>query len=220
MQSPFYLISGCSSGDTYVVDFSGVDAPNTGSIYYLTFTAETPSGCYTVVSTDAGPEVDTVNSISTPYTDCDSCLAEPTPTPTPTLTQTPTNTETPTGTPPSSPEPTPSTTPASSPTQTPTVTLTPTQTSTNTPTPSLTSSVTPTPSITPTLTPTPSPTRWPFSGISVNSQYEYTSDCCDSVSGSTGIGTPYPHPIDTNAFGVPYAQLNAVVIGGVNGLNN
>lgn len=60
----------------------------------------------------------------------------------------------------------------------------------------------------------------PITGISVNNQYEYTNDCCDSVSGNTGPGKPYPHPIDTNAYGVGYVQLNAVVIGGVNGLNN
>lgn len=214
MQSPFYLISGCNTSNTYIVDFTGVDAPSTGSVYYLTFTGTTPEGCYTVVSTDLGPEVDKVFSISTPYTDCDSCLAEPTPTPTPTLTQTPT------GTPSETPTSTPTGTPAVTPTQTSTNTPTPSQTSTVTPTPSLTSSVTPTPTLTSTNTPTPSPTRWPLTGISVNNQYEYTSDCCDSVSGSTGPNTPYPHPIDTNAIGVPYLQLNAVVIGGVNGLNN
>jgi len=58
-------------------------------------------------------------------------------------------------------------------------------------------------------------------GYSVNQQYEYTNECCDPISGSTGPGSPVPHPVYTNTTGdVTYTQLNAVELGGFNGLNN
>jgi hypothetical protein len=42
-----------------------------------------------------------------------------------------------------------------------------------------------------------------------------------SFSGGTlPDGTVVPHPIFTDAYGVPYAQLNAITLGGFNGLNN
>jgi hypothetical protein len=44
-----------------------------------------------------------------------------------------------------------------------------------------------------------------------------------NVSGGTYLnpsGTTAPHPIFTDAYGVPYAQLNAITLGGFNGLNN
>jgi hypothetical protein len=42
----------------------------------------------------------------------------------------------------------------------------------------------------------------------------------DFSGGTAPAGAIAPHPIDTDANGVPYAQLNAITIGGVNGLNN
>jgi len=42
-----------------------------------------------------------------------------------------------------------------------------------------------------------------------------------SFSGGTApSGATAPHPIFTDANGVPYAQLNAITLGGFNGLNN
>jgi len=126
----------------------------------------------------------------------------PTPTPTPTVTPsiTPTNTATPTQTGTAAVTPTPSTTP--------------TKTSAVTPTPTKTSSVTPTP------TPTSSPI-YPIGGIGVDVQYEYTIGMLGSFSGGTApAGSVAPHPIYTDGDGVPYAQLNAITLGGFNGLNN
>ena len=57
--------------------------------------------------------------------------------------------------------------------------------------------------------------------INVNVQYDYTSEILGSFSGGTlPPGTTVPHPIYTDANGVPYAQLNAITLGGFNGLNN
>jgi hypothetical protein len=159
-----------------------------------------------------------------------------TPTPTPTITQTntPTVTTTPTGTSSVTPTPTPTGTAAVTPTPsgTPAVTPTPTQTQTGTasvtPTPTGTAAVTPTPTDTPASTPTPTPTSspiYPLTGISVNSQYAYTIGILGNFSGgSITEGGPAngiaPHPIYTDGDGVPYAQLNAITLGGFNGLNN
>ena len=137
--------------------------------------------------------------------------------PLPTVTPTTTSTVTPTVT------PTPSITPTKTPTPTVTSTVTPTKTATPTVTPTKTATptVTPTNTVTPTKTPTPTPTQWPFSGIGVNVQYEYTIGMLGNVSGGTApAGAIAPHPIYTDAYGVPYAQLNAITLGGVNGLNN
>jgi hypothetical protein len=160
----------------------------------------------------------TVTSTITP-----TITTTPTKTPTPTVTTTPTTTKTPTVTPTSTITPTVTATS----TITPTVTATPTKTPTTTPTPTITPTKTVTPTITPTITttptktPTPTPTQWPFSGIGVNVQYEYTIGMLGNVSGGTApAGAIAPHPIDTDADGTPYAQLNAITIGGVNGLNN
>ena len=61
----------------------------------------------------------------------------------------------------------------------------------------------------------------PVTGYSVNQQYEYTSDCCNPPTGATTSNTPYPHPVYTSDNGlITYTQLNAVEIGGFNGLNN
>ena len=112
------------------------------------------------------------------------------------------------------------------PTPTPTPTLGPTSTQTptptTTPTPGPTSTQTPTPTTTPTATPTPTPTPTRITLISVNEQYATDFiDCCD-VSGTTVPSDSYvPHPVWTNNDGdVSIIQLNAVALGGFNGLNN
>jgi hypothetical protein len=149
--------------------------------------------------------------------------------PTPTVTSTVTSTVTPTNsvTPTKTPTPTVTSTKTPTPTITNTATVTPSVTTTNTSTPSVTPTKTATPSITPTKTPTPtvtntpSPTQYPFSGIGVDVQYEYTIDMLGSFSGGTAPeGATAPHPIFTDANGVPLAQLNGITLGGFNGLNN
>ena len=115
------------------------------------------------------------------------------------------------------PSPTPTT-----PTPTPGPTSTQTPTPTTTPTPGPTSTQTPTPTTTPTATPTPTPTPTRITLISVNEQYATDFiDCCD-VSGTTVPSDSYvPHPVWTNNDGdVSIIQLNAVALGGFNGLNN
>ena len=155
----------------------------------------------------------------------------PTKTPTPSVTQTNTPSVTPTNTPTSSvtPSVTPSITPTTTttPSVTPTTTITPSVTPTTTITPSVTPtktvtpSVTSTPTVTPTTTPTPTPSSFPFSGYGVNVQYEYTIEMLGDFSGGTApSGITAPHPIYTDANGVPFAQLNAITLGGFNGLNN
>jgi hypothetical protein len=109
------------------------------------------------------------------------------------------------------------------PTNTPTKTVTPSITPTNTVTPSITptNTVTPTITSTPGATPTPTRTPFPLSGISSNVQYAYTIEILGSFSGGTApAGAIAPHPIFTNEDGIPIAQLNAITIGGFNGLNN
>ena len=140
----------------------------------------------------------------------------PTPTPSVTSSVTPTNTATPTNT------PTNTTTNTATPTNTPTVTKTPTNTPTVTKTPTNTPSVTPTdtPASTPTQTPTPSVT---FNyTIEVNQQYEYTIGMLGSFSGGTApSGSTVPYSVMTSEDGnVTIVQLNAISLGGFQGLNN
>lgn len=56
-----------------------------------------------------------------------------------------------------------------------------------------------------------------YTGTSVNSFYETVGFCCES--GTTSSGAAYPHPVYAAPGGVAI-QLNAVAIGGFNGLNN
>ena len=58
--------------------------------------------------------------------------------------------------------------------------------------------------------------------LGVNPQYAYTADILGSFSGGTlPSGTTVPHPIYTNDDGTrEYIQLNAITLGGFNGLNN
>ena len=186
----------------------------------------TPTTTSTVTPTKTATPTVTPTKTATPTvtpTKTATPTVTPTKTPTPTVTTTPTTTKTPTVTPTSTITPTVTATPTKTPTQTPTPTITPTKTATPTvtPTKTVTPSITPTNTTTPTKTPTPTPTQWPFSGIGVNVQYEYTIGMLGNVSGGTApAGAIAPHPIDTDANGTPYAQLNAITLGGVNGLNN
>ena len=147
-------------------------------------------------------------------------------TPTPTTTQTPTNTATQTQTPTNTTTPTTTPTPSVTTTQT----STPTQTASNTPTPSITASptgtagVTPTPTRTPSSTPTttPTPSITPYLVIEVNQQYEYTIGMLGSFSGGTApSGSTVPYQVMTGEDGNKViVQLNAISLGGFQGLNN
>ena len=151
-----------------------------------------------------------------------------TPTPTPTNTQTPTNTATNTQTPTN----TVTNTKTPTPTQTSTQTQTPTNTATRTPTPSITASptgtaaVTPTPTGTPATTPTATPTPSVTIGFVkyVNQQYQYTIGMLGNVSGGTYMvpsGATVPYQVITSEDGDEViVQLNAISLGGFNGLNN
>jgi hypothetical protein len=56
---------------------------------------------------------------------------------------------------------------------------------------------------------------------SSNTQYDYSIEILGSFSGgSAPAGSTAPHPIYTDADGVEYVQLNAITLGGFNGLNN
>lgn len=148
-------------------------------------------------------------------------------TPTPTNTQTPTNTATQTQTPTN----TTTSTNTPTPTNTSTPTQTPTNTATRTPTPSITASptgtaaVTPTPTGTPATTPTATPTPSVTIGFVkyVNQQYQYTIGMLGNVSGGTYVtsGTSVPYQVMTSEDGDEViVQLNAIALGGFNGLNN
>jgi hypothetical protein len=139
-----------------------------------------------------------------------------TPTTTPTTTQTPTNTSTGTNT------PTPTNTSTTTPT--PSITASPTGTASVTPTPTGTASVTPTPTGTPASTPTSTPTPSVTLGfvIEVNQQYEYTIGMLGSFSGGTApAGATVPYSVMTSDDGdESIVQLNAISLGGFQGLNN
>jgi hypothetical protein len=192
----------------------------------------TPTQTQTPTNTPTQTQTQTSTPTNTP-TQTPTKTGTPTPTPTQTQTGTPTNTPTNTSTPTQTPTNTPTQTQTQTPTNTKTPTPTPTQTQTgtpantptNTPTQTGTPTNTPTNTPTPTSTPTPSPSPWPLSGYSVDNQYAYTVEILGNFSGgSITEGGPAngvaPHPIFTDANGVPFAQLNAITLGGFNGLNN
>jgi hypothetical protein len=226
---------------------TGVDVVTTLSTDYgdcATCLSANPTPTPTPTQTQTPTNTKTPTPTPTP-----SVTATNTPTVTRTPTNTPTVTTTQTGTPTNTPTKTPTNTPTVTTTQTGTPTNTPTKTPANTPTntvtptntPSVTPTKTPTPSVTatntptvtktptntptPTSTPTPSPSPYPMSGYSVDNQYAYTVGILGNFSGgSITEGGPAngvaPHPIFTDANGVPFAQLNAITLGGFNGLNN
>ena len=196
MAFSYYIASPCSGGSNIFI--KSEEFLISGKIYELTISSSV--ACWTVTTGPETPLAQTATVFTGPWNTCVECLQDITPTPTASNTPTPTQTPTTTATQ----------------TQTPTPSITASQT----PTPSVTTSNTPsqTPSYTPTQTPTHTP--WPLSGYSVNEQYEYDSQCCNPPTGATTSNTAYPHPIDTDGVGVPFVQLNAVRIGGFNGLNN
>jgi hypothetical protein len=104
---------------------------------------------------------------------------------------------------------------------TPTVTRTPTVTPTISVTPTITPTKTVTPTRTPTPTTTPTPSLTSFFTIEEGYDYKMCVICPDGSSGYTYTPTTVPHPVASNAQGnISIVQMNAVVIGGPNGLNN
>lgn len=242
-----YLIGSCSGGPAILVDFDSSNLPAVNGNYYLTFTGGTTEGCYDIIdNVEPAVGIDKVATLSIDYGDCITCQAVPsptptstptptptksvTPTPTKTATQTPTNTKTPTQTPTKTTTQTPTQTPTKSvtPTQTPTKTATPTQTptktATNTPTKSVTPTQTPTKTQTGTPRPTQTPTTTPAGVFEANLYYQTDGAREGSFSGGTWDG-PVPHPAAYSNLeqdgkrGIVY-QMNAVKLGGFNGLNN
>ena len=194
---------------------------------------KTPTPTPSVTTTQTPTPSVTTTKTQTPTVTPTNTLT-PTKTPTPSVTTTTTQTGTPTQTPTQTGTPAITPTKTTTPTQTPTNTQTPTQTTTQTPTKTSTPTQTPTntqtptqtgtPSITPTKTPTPTQTPY-YSGIAVNQFYQYTAEMEGSFSGGTlpsGSTVPYAAYVsDTKNGGtIQVIQLNAIALGGFNGLNN
>ena len=60
-----------------------------------------------------------------------------------------------------------------------------------------------------------------MSTFSANTQYEYSIEILGDFSGGTApAGAIAPHPTYTDADGNEIIQLNAITLGGFNGLNN
>ena len=205
----YYIASSCSSVANYNIKIETNLIE--GKIYDLVIPGA--NGCYTI-----GPGFDTPLAITAtifngPWNICTECVGDITPTPTASNTPTPTQTQTPTNT--------------ATQTQTPT----PTNTATKTPTPSITASptgtaaITPTPTGTPATTPTATPTPSVTIGFVkyVNQQYQYTIGMLGNVSGGSYVtsGTSVPYQVMTSEDGDEViVQLNAIALGGFNGLNN
>ena len=207
---------------------TGIDKVLTMSIDYTDCATcqaiVTPTPTVTTTPTKTPTPTVTATVTVTP-TRTASATSTPTPTSTPTNTATSTPTRTASAT--STPTPTVTATQTQTPTNTATNTPTPTPTGTAgvTPTPTGTAGVTPTPTKTPTGTPavTPTPSQTPgFTGFSADQQYAYTLDILGSFSGGSAdfSGAYAPHPVFTNQLGEAVQQLNAITIGGFNGLNN
>lgn len=108
---------------------------------------------------------------------------------------------------------------------------TPTPSVTQTLTPSITTTITPTktvtPTITPTKTPTPTPTETRFGTFLNNIFYEYGTGQTGSFSGgtwNTNLPQP-PHPksyanLSQDGKKGEIIQMNAITLGGFDGLNN
>lgn len=179
----------------------------------------TPTPTVTTTQTPTVTVTPTKTSSPTP-TPSKTPSVTSTPTPSVTTTQTPTVTQTGTASVTSTPTPTVTNTQTQTPSPTGTPNVTPTTSTTSTPTPTQTG----TPNVTPSATPTPTPTPF-YSGISVNQNYEYTAAMLGSFSGGTlPPGTVVPHPEYAsdlnNGETIQVVQLNAITLGGFNGLNN
>jgi hypothetical protein len=235
-------IAGCYDIIDNAEPSTGIDKVLTLSVDYgdcatcQAVVTPTPTNTQTLTQTPTNTPTLTKTPTNTP-----TLTKTPTPSVTTTKTPTPSVTTTQTGTPNVTPTNTVTKTPTPTPSVTTTQTGTPSVTTTNTPTPSVTTTntgtpaVTPTntvtktptptqtgtPAVTPTNTPSPTPTTF-YTGISVNSLYETLYiDCCE-VSGTTIPSTvAIPHPVYSNSNGNgAVVQLNAVELGGFNGLNN
>jgi len=197
----------------------------------------TPTPTPTLTKTPTQTPTKTATPTKTPTntpTNTATVTKTPTQTPTKTATNTPTKSVTPTQTPTKTATPTNTSTVTKTPTQTPTSTVTPTKTATNTPTPTKTATNTPTKSVTPTNTPTntrtgtprptQTPTTTPAGVFEVNLYYQTDGEREGSFSGGTWDG-PVPHPAAYSNLeqdgkrGIVY-QMNAVKLGGFDGLNN
>jgi hypothetical protein len=245
----YYLtFTGATSEGCYeIVDSAepatGVDAVSTMSTNYndcatcLAITptpTKTPTNTPTPTRTPTNTPTKTATPSNTP-TNTPTPTTTKTPTPSVTTTKTPTpsvtatNTQTPTVTKTQTPSVTPSNTPTKSvtPSNTPTSSLTPSNTPTKSVTPTVTKTPTQTSTVTPTKTPTPTPTETPFGTFLVNLYYEYGTGQTGSYSGGTWNDTlaEPPHPVTYSTLdqdgkkGTVY-QMNAIVIGGINGLNS
>ena len=228
----YYIATSCSSVANYYIKID-TDLIE-GKIYDLVIPGA--NGCYTIGLGFDTPLALVATIFNGPWNTCIECLGDITPTPTAsntsTPTPTPTNTQTPTNTATNTQTPTNTTTSTNTPTPsvTNTQTQTPTNTATKTPTPSITASptgtagVTPTPTGTPASTPTSTPTPSVTLGfvIQVNQQYQYTLDMLGSFSGGTApTGSTVPYSVMTSEDGDEViVQLNAISLGGFQGLNN
>ena len=177
----------------------------------------TPTTSVTTTPTNTPTNTPTQTQTGTPSVTSTPTQTQ-TPTNTATQTQTPTNTATPTKT----PTPSVTNTQTQTPTNTATKTPTPTNTPSNTGTPAVTPTQTGTPASTPTATPTPSVTLGYV--IYANQQYQYTIGMLGNVSGGTQVvpsGATVPYQVMTSEDGDEViVQLNAIALGGFNGLNN
>jgi hypothetical protein len=232
-------------GGTYYLTFTGlttigcyqIASISTGSVDKVDTMSTNYGNCTTCLN-----NVPTPTPTSTP-TNTPTNTQTPTKTPTNTPTKTPTNTPTQTKTPTNTPTQTQTKTPTNTPTntQTPTKTQTPSVTATKTPTPSVTATKTPTPSVTttrtptqtqtptntPSHTPTQTPSETPYGTFQANLHYEYGTGQTGSFSGGTWDSSleNVPHPesysnLEQDGKKGTIIQMNAITIGGFNGLNN
>jgi hypothetical protein len=95
-------IISCDTSTSYNVLYSGATL-NPGTVYSVSFTGGTQTGCYTYIGISPFAPTDTIDTVLGSYGDCATCQASittptptetETPTPTPTLTQTPTTSPT------------------------------------------------------------------------------------------------------------------------------
>ena len=86
-------ITSCDTSTSYNVLYSGATL-NPGTVYSVSFTGGTSTGCYTYIGISPFAPTDKIDTVFASYVDCITCQNVPTPSPTPTLTQTPTNSPT------------------------------------------------------------------------------------------------------------------------------
>ena len=184
---------------------------------------KTPTNTPTTTTTPTKTPTNTPTKTST-NTPTNTATPTKTTTNTPTKSVTPTNTATPTQTPTKTATPTNTATVTKTPTNTPTKSVTPTKTPTNTPTKSVTPTNTATVTKTPTNTPTNTPTQTSAGEFFANLYYQTDGAREGSFSGGTWSG-PVPHPEANSNIGQDgkvgtIYEMNAVKLGGFNGLNN